>query len=372
MIKKNPCSFNQCLALTSLILINTCAYAEGPASPHPNFGPSGSDATNQQINSMMQEALKDPKAHAMMAEVNEKLKTAQKNQEPDPLPDEPSPSSAELANLRAQYNQSMAATQKNPESIDNEAFNALLHEALPLSPKQIRTLRKLYDLSQQAVAAPPKAPPTPTSSSTVISLQPGATPPIIRLSAGFISSLVFVDVTGAPWPITAYSIGDPNSFNIQWDQKTNNLFVQAMKSYCHGNIAVRLFGLNTPVMISLVSGQREVDFRVDLQVSGRGPNAIEEIITNSFQDSKINPILIHLLDGIPPKGSVKLSVSDGHGEAWVFHNKLYFRTKLTVLSPAWLATVSSPDGTHVYEMAKTPLILASKCGKSINVYLMGL
>lgn len=358
-----------CLLACALLSLAPSSHAQTPNTPMPaNVGPSGSDATTQQINDMMKEALKDPKTQALMAQVNEKLKATEQS----PAEEESNQTANELAAMRARYNESMSARQKNPEGQDAEAFNALLNEALPLSPKQIKTLKRLYDLSQQAVATPVKAPPTPTSSSTVISLQPGTTPPIIRLSAGFISSLVFVDSTGAPWPITAFSIGDPNSFNVQWDQKTNALFVQAMKSYCHGNVAVRLYGLNTPVMISLVSGQREVDFRVDLQISGRGPNAIEEIITNSFQDSKINPILIHMLDGIPPKGSVKLTVGGGHGEAWVFQDKLYFRTKLTVLSPAWLATVSSADGTHVYELAKTPLILASKCGKSINIYLTGL
>lgn len=344
---------------SSIISIAHAAPADG--------SPSGSEATAQQINDMMKQAMKDPKTQALMTEVNEKMKAAQNQTE-----DTKSQTATELANMRAQYNESMALQQKNPEAQDTEAFNALLHEALPLSPAQIKTLRKLYDLSQQAVSTPTKAPPTPTSSSTLISLQPGATPPIVRLSSGFVSSLVFIDATGAPWPITAYSIGDPNAFNVQWDQKTNALFVQAMKSYCHGNIAVRLFGLNTPVMISLVSGQREVDFRVDLQVAGRGPNAVEEIIATHFQDSKINPVLLHMLDGIPPKGSIKLGVSEAQGEAWVLNNKMYFRTKLTVLSPAWLATVSSPDGTHVYEMAKTPLILGSKNGKSFNIYLTGL
>ncbi len=52
--------------------------------------------------------------------------------------------------------------------------------------------------------------------------------------------------------------------------------------------------------------------------------------------------------------------------------KIYFRTKCTVLSPAWTATVASPDGTHVYEMMATPYILASQNGKTIDIKLSGL
>lgn len=254
----------------------------------------------------------------------------------------------------------------------DQAFKLLLEKALPMSPDQIKLLRRLYDLTQQAVATPPNAPPTPRSTSSVISLDPGNTPPVVRTSAGFVSSIVFTDSTGAPWPIVSYTLGDPKLFNIQWDQKSNTLFLQSLKTYAHGNLAVKLFENPTPVMISMVSGQKEVDFRIDFQIAGRGPEATAPIMTESLSDSKINPILINILDGIPPKGSTKLRVSGNHGDAWISGESLYFRSKLTVLSPAWTATVSSPDGTHVYEMIHTPSILASKDGQTIEITLTGL
>ncbi|MBS0286293.1 MAG: type IV secretion protein IcmK [Proteobacteria bacterium] len=252
-----------------------------------------------------------------------------------------------------------------------QAFNALMDEVLPLSPDQIKDLHRFYDLTLQAKATTPAPPPTPNFTSIVVNLEPGSQPPVIRLSAGFVTSVLFVDSTGASWPIAAYSIGDPQNFNIQWDQKSNALFIQSMKQYSHGNLAVRLWGLDTPVMVTLVSGQRNVDFRVDLQVLGRGPDAKPPVV-ETLNNAKVNPLLINILDGIPPRDSVKLSVTGGHGEAWLADGRVYFRTKLTVLSPAWTATVSSPDGTHVYEMMLTPFILASQNGKTIDIKLSGL
>jgi intracellular multiplication protein IcmK len=197
------------------------------------------------------------------------------------------------------------------------------------------------------------------------------TPPVVRLAAGFVTSIVFVDETGQPWPISDYSIGDPKHFNIQWDKKTHTLFMQGTTNYSNGNLAVRLKNLQTPIMISLVSSQREVDYRIDLQVLARGPNAQAPIIDyNAATPSQ--PMLISVLDGIPPPGSQEVEVSGGHGRAWLTQGKLIFRTQLTVLSPAWSATVSSPDGTHVYEMSQTPLILASLNGKPIKIVLKGL
>ncbi len=264
---------------------------------------------------------------------------------------------------------------ERPQSIEEmkreAAFNTLMQEVLPLSPDQIKDLHKFYDMTLQAKASTPAPPPTPNFTSIVVNLEPGSQPPVVRLAAGFVTSILLVDSTGAAWPITAYSIGDPQSFNIQWDQKSNALFVQSMKQYSHGNLAVRLWGLDTPVMITLVSGQRNVDFRVDLQVGGRGPDAKPPVVDTTY-NAKVNPLLINILDGIPPRNSIKLGVTGGHGEAWLADGRIYFRTKLTVLSPAWTATVASADGTHVYEMMLTPFILASENGKTIDIKLSGL
>lgn len=251
------------------------------------------------------------------------------------------------------------------------AFNSLMSDVLPLSPDQIMKLHKFYDLTLQAKATPVAPPPNPNFTSIVVTLDPGSQPPVIRLSAGFVTSVLFVDTTGAAWPITAYSIGDPQGFNIQWDQKGNALFVQSLKQYAHGNLAVRLWGLDTPVMITLVSGQKNVDFRVDLQVMGRGPDAKPPIVDTTLS-AKVNPLLINILDGIPPRDSIKLGVSGGYGDAWFVDGRVYFRTKLTVLSPAWTATVASPDGTHVYEMMQTPFILATLNGRTVDIKLSGL
>jgi len=259
---------------------------------------------------------------------------------------------------------------RKPPTLRDEAFKQLLDKISPLTPDQIIEMRKQQDKTQQAVATTPNTPPRPVSSTLTIDLSPGVTPPVIRLSAGFVSSLVFVDSTGQPWPISDYSLGNPKNFNIQWDRKTNTMFIQSTTAYSSANLAIRLLGLDTPVMLSLVSGQKEIDYRVDLQVQGQGPNATAPITGDGLPNA--NPSLLSVLDGIPPPGSIELGVPCGKGRAWLSNGKLIFRTQLTVLSPAWSATVSSIDGTRVYEMNQTPLILASENGKPIKIELKGL
>lgn len=330
----------------------------------PNLALSASDNTYERLNALMQQAqggqvapvqgYKGPPVNPSKA--GNPIPQNIDSQDFDPQPSPIVEASAE--------------PKKKAPSLRDEAFKQLLDKISPLTPEQIIQMRKQQDKTQQAVAATPNAPPRPVSSTLTIDLSPGVTPPVIRLSAGFVSSLVFVDATGQPWPIADYSLGNPKNFNIQWDKKTNTMFIQSTTAYSSANLAIRLATLDTPVMLSLVSGQREVDYRVDLRVQGQGPNALAPIVGDGLPNA--NHSLLSVLDGIPPPGSTELTVSGGKGRAWIWQGKLIFRTHLTVLSPAWSATVSSPDGTKVYEMSQTPLILASENGKPVKIELKGL
>ena len=141
--------------------------------------------------------------------------------------------------------------------------------------------------------------------------------------------------------------------------------------YVTANLAIRLAKLDTPIMISLVTGQRDVDYRVDFQIRAHGPNALPVIGETSHPSFAMPPSLLKVLDGIPPENSKELQVSGDVGRAWYYNDKVIFRTKLVVLSPAWNATVSSADGTKVYEFMQTPLILASENGKTVKIEISG-
>ncbi len=274
----------------------------------------------------------------------------------------------------SQQAQSLAADtaiQVQPTTLREEAFKQLINQTYPLKPDQIQELHRHHDITQQAIQAPPFGPPQPVSSTLNVDLAPGGLPPVIRLATGFVTSIVFLDSTGAPWPVSDYSLGNPAGFNLKWDNKTNTLFIQSTQDHISGNLAVRLAELDTPVMISIVTGQREVDYRVDMQVPGEGPNA-EAPLVDSLTVKSVSPTLLNVLDGIPPSGSIELKVAAGYGQAWSYNGKILFRTKLTLLSPAWSATVSSADGTRVYELMQTPLLLASKNGKTIKIELAGM
>lgn len=262
------------------------------------------------------------------------------------------------------------ASHDDENMIENLAYDQVETQIFPMTEHQIKNLRAKFqdiELAKTAVPSPPK----PVATSQFVNLSPGSTPPVIRLGQGFVTSLVFLDSTGAPWPISAYDLGDPGSFNIQWDKTGNTLMIQASKLYNYGNMAVRLEGLNTPVMLTLIPGQKEVDYRVDMRVQGMGPNALMPVFGDGLPPSA-NRLLLHVLDGVPPPGCTRLTVSGGDARAWLYKEKMYVRTNLTILSPAWLSTMTSGDGMHAYEMQKSPVILVTWRGKVMQLKVEGL
>lgn len=259
---------------------------------------------------------------------------------------------------------------KKPDVDEEQAFEGVTKSAMPMGPEQIVKLKKMLDVTQRASSVSAGAPPKPTLSTQLVNLSPGAIPPVIRLQQGFVTSVVFVDETGADWPIEAYDLGNARAFNIQWQQNSNVMMIQAVSLYTYGNLAVKLQGLSTPVMLTLIPGQQVVDYRIDLRIQKQGPNAKPMMV----EASPLSPsnVLLSILDGVAPPGSKALTVSGGECMAWLFGDRMYVRTPLTILSPSWIAQMTSPDGTNAYEMELSPTILVLRYGKPIELKIEGL
>ena len=325
--------------------------------------------TGMPLTLLAQDQNTDSSQEALIQQDLQKLQQSQKQ------PQQPAAATAQQQQQQ-QRSQAAAAQQTQQTAsrgdMSDQAFAGVVSKQLPMTPKQIEALRKAFDAVREAAAATPKIPARPTSSSVIVDLSPNAVPPIVRLGAGYISSLVFVDATGQPWPIQAYSVGDPSSFNIQWDKKGNTLLVQSDTYYKRSNLAVMLKGLDTPIMVTLLPGQSAVDYRVDLRVPGAGPNAT---FAKADLPSTADPILLSVLNGVPPNGARTLQVLGcSRCQAWLFNNKLYFRTSLNIISPAWQSIMTSIDGTHAYALQPTSVILALQHGqdKMLKLILEGL
>lgn len=259
----------------------------------------------------------------------------------------------------------------NRNDLDQEAFESSMEDTFPLSAEQIESIKKTFDKENAAMSEPAEPVPVGQTSTRQISLSPGSEIPIVRLSKGYISTLVFLDSTGQPWPISNYSIGDPNIFNIQWDKATNVLFIQPQITFAHGNIGVRLEGSPTPLMLQLACGRGDVDYRLDLTVPGHGPYAQAQEM--SYHDSAypLDNTLSEFLDGKMLAGATPLRLSPQVGQAWLYQGQIILRLHSTVISPQWLSYSSSSDGMKVYKMPRVNSFVVSEQGRTQTIRIDG-
>ena len=234
-------------------------------------------------------------------------------------------------------------------------------DVLPLSPSDIRELKQALDQSRRAANEHVGTPPQPVSRSVDVDLSPGSPPVVARLYPGHVTTLSFVDVTGAAWPINSIVNGDPKSFDIRAiESGSNTATVASLGWYSVGNMAVMLAGMPSPVTVTLVGGQKEVDYRLDMRIPMRGPNALPQQVVGSTAPGQ-NADFLNILDGVAPKSAKPLKV-EGDGQAWMLNGSVVYRTRSALISPAWTSKVQSSDGTYVYEVPYVPVLLVSSGG----------
>jgi intracellular multiplication protein IcmK len=113
-----------------------------------------------------------------------------------------------------------------------------------------------------------------------------------------------------------------------------------------------------------------VDLRYDARIGKMGPKAKPPLINRPRLEAGDEALTL-ILENAPPDGAkrVKISGLDARTMAWAMNDKLYVRTPLSMLSPAWNASVSSADGMSVYEIGDAPVLLMSDNGAMVRALI---
>lgn len=274
-----------------------------------------------------------------------------------------------LQNVLESAQQDPNSRQKKLEQQARElAFDAAVNGLLPLKPDEIRELLKRYDNSTEAAQTPFRDAPRPEVTVQTISLDPGTPPPVIKVAPGHVTTLSMIDLSGAPWSIQDVSWG--GDFDIlQPEEGGHVLRISPLGAYKRGNLSMRLVDLNTPITFVLETHQDVVQYRFDARIAEYGPEAAVPIIDGGgITTAAGNAELTSILDGVPPGAAKKMMVNgvDGRTSAYSIDGKIYLRTPLTLLSPAWDNSVNSVDGLKVYTIPETPVVLLSDNGKVVR------
>jgi len=276
---------------------------------------------------------------------------------------------AEQAALQAQDDAQEDLAQKERD-YNAKSYNKAASGLLPLAPDQIRDFMQRLQRTQNAAQFPYEGPPKGITRVESVSLEPGIDPPVINLSSGYVTTITIVDATGEPWPILDVGIG--GNFEVSpTPAGTHVVRIMPLTRVAAGDLSIILKNLPTPVIFSLSAGGPSVDLRYDAHIGKFGPSAKPQIVAN-YRPEAGDETMAMILENAPPSGSKRLKIGglDARTKAWAVDDKVYIRSPLTLLSPAWNASMASADGTAVYEIGSAPVLLMSDNGAVVRAQIM--
>ena len=277
---------------------------------------------------------------------------------------------AEQAAMQAQAEADAAAAKRELEH-NRKSFNRASTGLLPLSPDQVRTFMRHLQQTQEAAMPPYEGTPKGKVRVATIQLDPGAEPPLIHLAAGYVTTINILDASGEPWPILDVGVG--GNFDISPTKADMHIVrIMPLTRYSSGNLSVVLKDLTTPVVFRLAADTTsDVDLRFDARVPKFGPSAKIPLVDHSRLEAGDETIMA-FLQNLPPKDAKRVKVAglDARTMAWTLGDHTYVRSPLSLLSPAYNASVNSSDGMAVYEIGSAPVLLMSDNGAVVRAHIL--
>jgi intracellular multiplication protein IcmK len=256
---------------------------------------------------------------------------------------------------------------------DDAAFRAALQGLLPMTPDMIRSFSGHIEDVRRAAVRPAPGAGVPVTRSVSLNLRPGEALPRVNLAAGNVSALVFADQTGAPWPVQSVTVANSDAYQaVEAGErgKTNMVVISPKQHFAAANnLIVTLVNHPVPIVFGLDTGTSSVDYRVDVTLRARGPNAAPEVAIGGGLAPTDDALLRAFADGTPPRGARPLQASRQDIDIWRHNDMLYVRTPLQMLSPAWVGYMAHPTGVRVYTIpdggrASLPVLYVSADGRS--------
>lgn len=280
---------------------------------------------------------------------------------------------------------------------------------LPLEPGELKDFIHRRDAVEGAVEPGPA---TMRMGTRSLSVTPAGTPQVVRLTAGYSSTLLFQDATGQPWPVLSVILGNARAFQVSQprvvqetaqaaqdqpkggqaasrpsreeeasDPQSSGANVHShlvnvvpLTNHAASNLVVTLEQAPYPVILHLLTESSAKEGRVDdalvvFRMEGRGPNARVPVVGPSLPGA-VDATLLSFVHGLAPEGARRLHFSpDLPGvQAWAFGGHIYLRSQFKAVWPAW-TSVASGEGVQVYVMPKAPSLVVSAHGRRVRLLL---
>lgn len=274
---------------------------------------------------------------------------------------------------------------------EKDLYQSAAKSLLPLTPHDLLKFRKRLQATQQASEVPITP---PLSKTVILTVHPNrGSIPVIAMAAGYVTDLSFVNEWGQPWDVDDATVGNGAAFQpvnpvtpgavapetaLENKEakttthgaapiKTSTIIIAAKQKFRDSNLSVLLHGLPTPLLFNLETGGKTVDYRVIVRVDALPAGAMPPAGGLGRSHDGADAILMRALYDTMPRAAQ--SIPFGYGEAWKLNGHVWLRTRHSILAPAWLATLQSPDGVHAYELPTTNTAMLTINGNPRTVLL---
>lgn len=271
-------------------------------------------------------------------------------------------------------------------------FEESLETLLPVAPEDVE---RFLDARDALEGATEPGPASMRNRTRVLEAGVRNEPTLVRLTRGYSSTLLFQDVTGAPWPVLSVILGDPGAFaltqpkvgreaengNSKDGRAVENVHshivnIVPLTNHASSNLVLTLEGADYPIVLHLVtesmrSKGRTSDALTVFRIGRSGPNA--RTLPLGPEESGVSDELLAFVHGIAPAGAtrLKLQPADAGIEVWEYRGMLYVRSVFQAVWPAWTASAAM-EGHTLYVMPKTPSLVFSKEGRRQAYIVKGL
>ncbi len=289
-------------------------------------------------------------------------------------------------------------------------FEESLRELLPVAPEDVERYLEARDALEGATEP---APATMRGRTRVLEAGVPKSPEVVRLTRGYSSTLLFQDVTGAPWPVLSAILGDPGAFALTQPRVEQGVADQGpegnraqdgqerdgsgqdgsgrgrpgrnvhshlvnivpLTNHASSNLVLTLEGAEYPVVLHLVTESartrtRTSDALTVFRLARSGPNARAAPLGPA--ESGLSEDLLSLVHGIAPAGARRMRLEPGDDgiTVWEYANRYCVRTIYQAVWPAWIASAAM-EGYRLYVMPRTPSLVVAKDGRRQSYKILG-
>jgi len=192
------------------------------------------------------------------------------------------------------------------------------------------------------------------------------------------TALIFVDVTGTPWPVVTVKGYDGELFGVEAidNEFDNAIVLHGVLPAGVSFVSIFLKGLSNPVTARIVVGVEQYSSSKTFKIMKIGPETELNIDTISAASQIGLPSdvdLNNVMYAVTPTGAKKIKVNQPGMQVWEKGGDILVRTNLAIFSPAHLRFKTGTNGYNAYRLPHTTRIYAAtESGKVINVVLENL